>query len=470
MREFMDKDFLLTTDFSRRLYHDYASRMPIIDYHCHIPPREIAEDVRFSTITQVWLGADHYKWRQMRTNGVPERFITGDASDFEKFEKWAETLERAIGNPLYHWSHLELQRYFGIYEPLTKSNAARIYDQCNQKLLEPDMSARGLILKSNVKLLCTTDDPVDDLHWHQMIAADTTFPVQVLPAFRPDNALSIEKETFVGYLGELGDVCGIAIATVSDIKTCLTKRLLYFRENGCKVSDHGLPYVISDFCSEETANAILQKKLRGEMLSSLEVNQYRTHLLTYLGQEYHRLGFVMQLHYGVKRNNNQLMFKKTGPDTGFDCIDTYTPSASLADFLNGLAITGQLPKTILYSLNPADNAAIGTVIGCFQDETAVAKIQQGSAWWFNDNKTGMEEQMTSLANLGLLSNFIGMLTDSRSFLSYTRHEYFRRILCNLLGQWVENGEYPHNLEFLGSVAQDIAFRNCNRYFDFQLSE
>ncbi len=444
--------------------------MPIIDYHCHIPPREIAEDVRFSTITQVWLGADHYKWRQMRTNGVPERYITGDASDFEKFQKWAETLERAIGNPLYHWSHLELQRYFGIYEPLTGANAARIYEECNKKLQEPDMSARGLILKSNVKLLCTTDDPIDDLHWHRQIAADASFPVQVLPAFRPDNALSIEKDTFMDYMKKLGDVCNCVIDSVADVKKCLTERLEFFRANGCKVSDHGLPYVISDFCSEETADSILRKKLLGERISAYEVNLYMTHMLTYLGQEYHRLGFVMQLHYGVKRNNNRLMFQKTGADTGFDCIDSFTPSASLADFLDGLAVTEQLPKTILYSLNPIDNAAIGTIIGCFQDDSTVAKIQQGSAWWFNDNKTGMEDQMTSLANLGLLSNFIGMLTDSRSFLSYTRHEYFRRILCNLLGQWVENGEYPANLEFLGSVAQDIAFRNCNRYFDFQLSE
>ncbi|MDO4316568.1 MAG: glucuronate isomerase [Lachnospiraceae bacterium] len=470
MRNFMDKDFLLTTEFAQRLYHEFAAQMPIIDYHCHIPPREIAEDVHFSTITQVWLGADHYKWRQMRTNGVPERYITGDASDFEKFEKWAETLERAIGNPLYHWSHLELQRYFGIYEPLTKANAARIYEECNKKLQEPSMSARGLILRSNVKLLCTTDDPTDDLHWHKQIADDASFPVKVLPAFRPDNALYIEKDSFAAYLEKLGTVCGRTVASFADLTACLTERLEYFRSFGCKVSDHGLAYVMYEPCTEAQADAILRKKLSGGQISASEELQYKTALLSYLGREYHRLGFVMQLHYGVKRNNNRFVFEKIGPDTGFDCIDSHTPSASLADFLNGLAETEQLPKTVLYSLNPADNAAIGTIIGCFQDESAVAKIQQGSAWWFNDNKTGMEEQMTSLANLGLLANFIGMLTDSRSFLSYTRHEYFRRILCNLIGQWVDAGEYPADLAFLGSVVQDIAFRNCNRYFDFQLSD
>ncbi len=470
MRNFMDKDFLLTTEFAQRLYHEFAAQTPIIDYHCHIPPKEIAEDVRFSTITQVWLGADHYKWRQMRSNGVPERYITGDASDFEKFEKWAETLERAIGNPLYHWSHLELQRYFSIYEPLTKANAARIYEECNKKLKEPSMSARGLILRSNVRLLCTTDDPIDDLRWHKQLAGDKSFPVRVLPAFRPDNALYIEKETFADYIEKLGAVCGRKIVSFSDLTQCLSERLAYFCSLGCKVSDHGLSYVMYEPCTKEQANAIFQKKLAGGKLLPAEELQYKTALLTYLGQEYHRLGLVMQLHYGVKRNNNRYLFNQIGPDTGFDCIDNYTPSACLADFLNGLAETNQLPKTVLYSLNPIDNAAIGSIIGCFQDDSAIAKVQHGSAWWFNDNKTGMEEQMTSLANLGLLSNFIGMLTDSRSFLSYTRHEYFRRILCNLIGQWVDAGEYPANLAFLGSVVQDISFGNCNRYFDFQLSD
>lgn len=471
MKAFMDSDFLLTNDIAKQLYHDYAEKMPIIDYHCHIPPEEIAKDVHFDSITQVWLGADHYKWRQMRTAGVPEEYITGDADDFAKFERWAETLERAIGNPLYHWSHLELQRYFGITEPLTKENCRQIYDRCNEMLKDPAMSARGLILRSNVTLLCTTDDPADDLRWHKMIAEDDSFPVQVLPAFRPDNALYIEKDTFASYINDrLAVSDGQAITSYADLKACLTRRMEYFHSLGCKVSDHGLAYVMCEPCTDEEAEAIFAKRMAGQAVTKQEELQFKTALLTYLGREYARLGFVMQLHYGVKRNNNTRMFRQTGPDTGFDCIDNHTPSASLADFLDGLAVTDELPKTILYSLNPVDNAAIGTILGCFQDSSAIAKIQQGSAWWFNDNKTGMQEQMISLANLGLLANFVGMLTDSRSFLSYTRHEYFRRILCDLIGTWVTNGEYPANLTTLGSMVQDISYNNCLRYFDFSLGE
>ncbi len=471
MKAFMDNDFLLTNEVAKQLYHNYAKKMPIIDYHCHIPPEEIAKDVHFDTITQVWLGADHYKWRQMRSNGVPEEFITGDADDFSKFEYWAETLERAIGNPLYHWSHLELQRYFGIFEPLTKANAREIYDRCNEVLREPSMSARTLILRSGVTLLCTTDDPADDLRWHKMIAEDHTFSVQVLPAFRPDNALYIEKDSFVSYINDrLAVSDGRAISSYEDLRACLTRRMEYFHAHGCKVSDHGLAYVMYEPCTDEEASAIFAKRMSGEPVSKKEELAYKTALLTFLGREYARLGFVMQLHYGVKRNNNTRMFLATGADTGFDCIDNYTPGASLADFLDRLAITDELPKTILYSLNPIDNATIDTIIGCFQDSSAIGKIQHGSAWWFNDNKVGMQEQMTSLANLGLLANFVGMLTDSRSFLSYTRHEYFRRILCDLIGTWVENGEYPANLPFLGSLVQDISYNNCVKYFNFSLGE
>jgi len=465
----MDRDFLLTSETAKTLYHMYAAQMPIIDYHCHIEAREIAEDVHFDTITQLWLGADHYKWRQMRTNGIEERYITGDADDFEKFYAWASTLERAVGNPLYHWSHLELQRYFNIYEPLTTANARRIFDECNEKLKDPSMSAKGLILQSNVKLLCTTDDPADDLKYHKILAADTTFPVKVLPAFRPDNVLYIEKDGFRDYMEKLGAVQHTFIKDIDALLSVLHQRLEYFNVNGCKVSDHGLAYVMYEPCTKDEANRILLKKLNGEAITTEEELQYKTYMLSFLSAEYSRLGWVMQLHYGVKRDNNTYMFQRIGANTGFDCIDNYTPIASLAEFMNSLARTEQLPKTILYSLNPIDNAAIDALIGCFQDSSCVGKIQHGSAWWFNDNKAGMTDQMTSLANLGLLSRFVGMLTDSRSFLSYTRHEYFRRILCEMLGNLVVNGEYPEDMQLLSSIVCDISYNNCNTYFDFKLS-
>ncbi|MBR5712608.1 MAG: glucuronate isomerase [Lachnospiraceae bacterium] len=467
---FMDDNFLLTNETARVLYHQYASAMPIIDYHCHIPAEEIAKDVRFSSITDLWLGADHYKWRAMRLNGVNEELITGNGDPYEKFEAFAATLERAIGNPLYHWSHLELQRYFGITEPLTKESARRIYDQCNQVLNDPSMSARGLILRSNVRLLCTTDDPADDLRWHRMIAMDSTFPVKVLPAFRPDRALEIEKKDFASYIrGSLARACGRNIALYTDLKDALRERIAFFAENGCKISDHGMSYVMYAPCTDEQAEVIFRKALSSEPVDMYEQLQYKTNLLSFLASEYEKAGWVMQLHFGVKRDNNTRLFLQSGANNGCDCIDNYSPASELADFLNSLCKTDSLPKTILYSLNPADNATIGTIIGCFADSSAAGKVQQGSAWWFNDNKRGMEEQMSSLANLGVLGNFVGMLTDSRSFLSYTRHEYFRRILCNLIGTWVTNGEYPCDLTALGSLVSDISFNNCNRYFDFGLT-
>lgn len=464
MKPFLSKDFLLQTETAVRLYHDYASKMPIIDYHCHISPKEIAEDRQFDTITQVWLGGDHYKWRQMRSNGIEEALITGDADDREKFRAWAATLQKAIGNPLYHWSHLELQRYFDIEEPLTVQNCDRIYDLCNEKLRQPDYSAKSLIKRSNVAALCTTDDPVDTLEWHQLIKKDTNFPVQVLPAWRPDKAVGIEKDDYPIYLNQLEKAASCPIRSFRDLKAALQNRMLFFHEQGCRTSDHGLDYVMYSPATEEEANHILQKRLSGTALDLEEIRKFKTACLVYLGKEYHKLGWVMQLHYGVLRNNNTRCFTTLGPDTGFDCISDYTPVQELIRFLNALDCSEELPKTILYSLNPIDNAAIDTVIGCFQDSTAVGKIQHGSAWWFNDHKSGMTEQLTSLANLGLLANFIGMLTDSRSFLSYTRHEYFRRILCNLIGQWVENGEYPNDLDFLGKMVQDISYNNCKKYF------
>lgn len=463
MKKFMDEDFLLSTDTAKHLFHDFAEDLPIIDYHCHLSPQEIAEDVKFDNITQVWLGGDHYKWRQMRSNGVEERFITGDASDREKFQKWAETLEMAVGNPLYHWSHLELQRYFDYHGALNGDTAEEVWNLCNEKL--KNMSARQLILSSNVEMVGTTDDPIDDLHWHKVIAADESFPVKVLPSWRPDKAVNIEKDDFCGYMEKLAEVSEMTISTFVDVKAALTKRMEYFNEAGCLVSDHGLEYVAYAKTSDEEVEEIFSKKMSGKTLTSEEIGKYKMAILLHLGREYHRLHWVMQLHYGVKRDNNRRLFESLGPDAGIDSISTSAPVGELADFLNALEYTNQLPKTIIYSLNPIDNAAIGTIIGCFQSSDAVGKIQQGSAWWFNDNKTGMMEQMTSLANLGLLGNFIGMLTDSRSFLSYTRHEYFRRIVCELIGTWVENGEYPADDKSLCKIIQGISYFNAKRYFE-----
>ena len=466
MKPFLDKDFLLSTPTAQKLFHEYAENMPIIDYHCHINPQEIAEDKMFSNITEVWLGGDHYKWRQMRSNGVDEYYITGDASPREKFQKWAETLEKAIGNPLYHWSHLELRRFFGYEGVLNGRTAEEVWNLCNAKLATKEMSVRGLIKMSNVKLICTTDDPVDNLHWHQVLKADKTFDVKVLPAWRPDKAMNLEKDFYLDYLKQLSEVSGVEIKDFASLKEALKIRMDYFAENGCTVSDHALNFIYFSPASEKTVDAILKKRLAGGTVTEEEQMTFKTAFMQFAAKEYHRRNWVMQLHFGCKRDNNALMYAKLGPDTGFDCIDNYAPAATAADFLNSLVATDELPKTILYSLNPNDKAYIGTLLGCFQDSSAVGKIQQGSAWWFNDHKTGMTEQMTSLANLGLLSNFIGMLTDSRSFLSYTRHEYFRRIMCELIGGWVENGEYPADYVALEEIVKGISYNNCVRYFEF----
>lgn len=470
MKPFLDKDFLLSTPTANKLYHDYAETMPILDYHCHINPQEIAENKKFNNITEVWLGGDHYKWRQMRSNGVDEKYITGDADPREKFQKWAETLEKAIGNPLYHWSHLELRRFFGYEGVLNGDTAEEVWNLCNEKLQTPEMSVRGLIKMSNVTLLCTTDDPVDDLHWHQVIKADDTFDVKVLPAWRPDKAMNLETDFYTDYIKQLSEVSGVEVKDFPSLKEALCRRLDYFAENGCSVSDHALNYIYYAPASEEEVNAILLKRLNGEEVNAGEQLKFKTAFMQFVAKEYHRRNWVMQLHFGCKRNNNALMFEKLGPDTGYDSIDNYAPAATAADFLNSLIATDQLPKTVLYSLNPNDNAYIGTLLGCFQDSSAIGKIQQGSAWWFNDHKQGMIDQMVSLANLGLLSNFIGMLTDSRSFLSYTRHEYFRRIVCELIGGWVENGEYPEDYKALEKIIKGISYNNAVRYFEFPLDE
>lgn len=468
MKAFMDSEFLLSTETAQELFHTYAEKTPILDYHCHINPQEIAEDRQFENIIQVWLGGDHYKWRQMRSNGVDEYYITGGASDSEKFQKWAETLDKAIGNPLFHWSHLELQRYFGYHGVLGADTAEEVWNLCNEKLKQPEMSVRNLIRQSGVTLICTTDDPADDLKWHKVIAADDSFDVKVLPAWRPDKAMNLEKPEYLDYLATLGEAAEMKIASFADLKEALCKRMAFFDSMGCRASDHALEYVMYVPASEEEMEAIFSKRLAGETITREDELKFKTAFMLAVGAEYARLGWAMQLHYGCKRDNNTGMYNKLGPDTGYDCINNYAPSSQTADFLNALNETGKLPKTIIYSLNPNDDEAIGTILGCFQNSDAVGKIQQGSAWWFNDNKTGMMKQMTSLANLGLLGNFIGMLTDSRSFLSYPRHEYFRRILCELLGSWVENGEYPKNMNKLGAIVKGISYNNAVNYFEFPL--
>ncbi len=468
MKVFMDADFLLETETAKSLYHNFAETTPVLDYHCHINPKEIAEDRKFDNITQVWLGGDHYKWRFMRSCGVEEKYITGNAGDKEKFFKWAECVGKAIGNPLFHWSHLELQRYFGYNGVLCAKTAEEVWNLCNAKLQEPTMTARNLVLQSNVTLICTTDDPVDSLEWHKKIAEDETFDVQVLPTWRPDKAMNIEKPDYTDYVALLSNVSGVNISSFKDLKTALVKRMEHFNAHGCKISDHGLEYVMYVPYTEEQAEAIFQKRMAGECVTREEELQFKTAFMVFVGREYARLDWAMQLHYGCKRDNNKAQYRLLGPDTGYDAINTDTSSAELADYLNALAETDELPRTVIYSLNPNDNAAIGTIIGCFQNSAAVGKIQHGSAWWFNDHKTGMTDQMVSLANLGSLSGFVGMLTDSRSFLSYTRHEYFRRILCNLVGNWVENGEYPCDMELLEEIIRGISYNNAKKYFKFNL--
>ena len=468
MKQFMDENFLLQSETAQKLYHAYAADAPILDYHCHINPQEIYEDRQFENITQVWLGGDHYKWRFMRSCGVDEKYITGDASDKEKFLKWAEVLGKAIGNPLFHWSHLELKKYFGYNGVLNKKTAEEVWELCNKRLAEKDMSVRNIIRQSNVTLICTTDDPVDSLEWHKKIAEDDSFDVQVLPAWRPDKAMNIEKVTYLDYISQLSEVSDIKIDTFAALKKALSNRMDFFASMGCSVSDHALEYVMYAPASDDEIEAIFAKRLSGESVTRAEELKFKTAFMLFVGTEYTKRNWVMQLHYGCKRDNNTPMFDRLGPDTGYDCINNYAPSSEMADFLNSLNKNGNLPKTIIYSLNPNDNQAIGTILGCFQDSTAVAKIQQGSAWWFNDHKTGMQDQMISLANLGNLSGFVGMLTDSRSFLSYTRHDYFRRILCNLIGEWVENGEFPADYDTLEEIVKGICYNNSVNYFGFNL--
>ena len=464
---FLDKDFLLDTETARRLYHDVAEGCPIIDYHCHIDPKEIWEDKRYDNITQVWLGGDHYKWRLMRAAGVPEAFITGrEASDHEKFLRWAQVLGRAIGNPLYHWSHLELRRFFGYEGLLNRDTAEEVWELTREMLARPGMSVRGLIGMSNVEVICTTDDPVDSLIWHEKLAADPSFAPAVLPAWRPDKALNLEKETWPDYLRRLSEVSGIAVDSFAALKEALRARMRFFHEHGCRLSDHGLNYVMCAPASEAEIESIFADRLRGEMPTPEQQDAYRTALMAFLAGEYHRLGWAMQLHYGCRRDNNGPMFRKLGPDTGYDCADDRASSAGTAAFLNLLQEADTLPKTLLYSLNANDNAAIDTIIGCFQNDEAVGKLQHGSAWWFNDHIDGMTAHLKSLAAIGYLPGFVGMLTDSRSFLSYPRHEYFRRILCRVIGQWVAEGQFPEDMDTLSGIVRGICCENARNYFGF----
>lgn len=463
MREFMCDDFLLMTDTAKTLYHNYAKNMPIYDFHCHLNPKEIYENKKYKNITEVWLGGDHYKWRAMRSNGVDERYITGDADDKEKFMKWAETIDECYGNPLFHWTHLELKRFFGIDLVLSKETAEEVWNLTNEKLATDKFTARELIKMSNVKTLCTTDDPIDSLEYHIALKEDKSFDVVVNPAFRPDKGIRIEKDEFIPWFNRLEEIYGEKIDSIDKYTSALESRIEFFHQVGCRISDHALDPVVFEKGTKEEVNAILLKKLAGEELTEKEVKQFKTYVMIFLGKEYAKRKWVMQIHVGCIRNNSTRMFNKLGADTGYDAIDDELFLRALSKLLDTLDTTDELPKTIIYNLNPRDNEAIGTLIGCFQDGKTPGKIQFGSGWWFLDQKDGMTRQMTALANLGLLSRFVGMLTDSRSFLSYTRHEYFRRILCNLLGDWVERGELPNNIERLGKMVENICYNNVNNY-------
>lgn len=468
MKKFMDDNFLLETKISEKLYHEYAKEMPIYDYHCHLSPKEIFEDKKFRNITEAWLGGDHYKWRAMRSNGIEEKYITGESRDYDKFLAWAKTLPRAIGNPLYHWAHLELQRYFEITETLSEKTAKSIWEKANELIVKNDFSARSLIKRSNVKVICTTDDPIDNLEYHIKLKEDKDFDVKVLPTFRPDKAVEIKKEDFTSWIEKLANISRIEINNYSNLKHALKDRIDFFHEVGCRISDHGLVDVPYNENTEEEVAGIFLKALNKLEITKLEENKYKTNILHFFGKEYAKRNWTMQIHFGALRNNNANMFKMLGADTGFDSINDSNVAYEISRLLDSLEKEKSLPKTILYTLNPKDNYVLGTMLGNFQGVGIKGKIQFGSGWWFNDNKDGMIEQMKALGNLGLLGNFVGMLTDSRSFLSYTRHEYFRRIMCNLIGKLVENGEYPYDEEILEELIKGIAFNNAKDYFGIEL--
>lgn len=462
MKAFMDDNYLLTNDTAVTLYHEYAKEEPIYDFHNHLNVKELFEDKKFSSITEAWLGFDHYKWRAMRDLGIDEKFITGDASDKEKFDAWASAVPKLIGNPLYSWTHLELQRYFDIYEPLTPETADEIYDKINQLLAQDAYSARNLLLKLKVTKMCTTDDPADNLEYHIGLAKEG-FEIDVYPSFRPDNALHIQKPAFVPYIAKLRDTFGGKLDTVEELVDLLIERLDFFVENGCRLADHGLDEMLYEPTTSEAVNTIYQKVLTGDAPTKSEQGQFLGFVLTRLGRAYHKHNMVMCLHIGPMRNNATRLFEKKGADIGLDSINDGRVAVPLSRFLDALDVDDKLPKTVLFNLNPNDNAVLATMTGNFQGSTAYGKIQFGTAWWFNDHKEGMVQQMIDFANKGALATSVGMLTDSRSFLSFPRHELYRRILCNLFGEWVENGEYPAHIETLGSIVKDICYRNAEKY-------
>jgi len=465
MRPFIHKNFLLKSTISQKLYHEYAADLPIIDYHCHISPQEIAEDKKFENLTEIWLHGDHYKWRAMRTNGIPESGITGDTSDREKFENWAETVPYTLRNPLYHWTHLELKKTFGVEKILNKNTAEEIWTTCNAKLNTAEFSCKGLIKQANVEVICTTDDPIDSLEWHQKIK-ESGFETKVLPSWRADKAMAIDDEGFNDYMDALGSSVDFQIENYNDVLKALQIRQDFFEKMGCKLSDHGLEKFFCEAYTQDEIEHIFLTVRAKEALTVKEILQYKSAVLYELAVMDHNKGWTQQFHIGAIRNNNTAMLQNLGPDTGFDSIGDDLVAKDMSTFLNRLASEEKLTKTILYNLNSSHNEVYATMLGNFQDGSIAGKIQWGSGWWFLDTKDGMEKQLNTLSNLGLLSRFVGMLTDSRSFLSYSRHEYFRRILCNLLGEDVENGLIPNDEAMLKKIVQDICYYNAKNYFNF----
>ncbi|MDC7219390.1 MAG: glucuronate isomerase [Spirochaetales bacterium] len=462
MRNFNDDDFLLNTDTARDLYHNHAALMPIFDYHSHLSAEEIYKDLAYKHISDAWLQFDHYKWRAMRTMGFDESLVTGDESKDKRFAAYALTVQNCIGSPLYHWTHMELKKYFGFNEPLGANNIRKCLDQCNRVLTQEGLTVRKIISQSNVALIGTTDDPIDDLEYHKLIKEDDSIEVKVIPTFRPDVGLAIDKETFTGWIKSLEAVTH-KIASFADLIKALRARIDFFASRGCVSADHGMDYVPYEPAEAVEIEQIFARGLKGEILAKAEIDKYKTALYVELAQSYKEKNWVMQFHMGTMRNNNQKKFATVGKDAGFDSINDHQLAENLSRILSRMNDGNNLPKTVLYTLNPKDNFVLGTMIGNFQEELR-GKMQFGSAWWFNDHKDGMRQQLTDLANLGVLSTFIGMLTDSRSYLSFARHEYFRRILCQLIGEWVEEGEYPNDREFLGKVVEDISYNNAERYF------
>ena len=466
MNGFMDKDFLLDTDCAKKLYHEYCENLPVCDYHCHLSPKEIYENKQPEDISQLWLAGDHYKWRAMRSCGVDESYCTGDKSGREKFEKFAYTLQYAIGNPLYHWAHIELQKYFGINTPLSAKTADEIYNRANAAIASGDFRPQTLIKKSNVKIVCTTDDPADDLKYHALLAAQKDFDCKVLPGFRPDKALGIELPGFAEYINKLGESAGIKIGSYKDVIAALLARVDFFNAAGCRVSDHAFNYMHYVHDSEEQIEASFERAMNGEKISQRDIDAYKTAVMQALGEKYHSLGWAMEIHIGAMRNNNSKMFAALGPDTGFDSVGDDKTAYMLSRFLDSLCSKNKLPKTVLFNLNGKDNIVLATMLGNFQSSEVESKIQFGPAWWFLDTMDGMTQQLKCLANLGILGKFIGMETDSRSFTSYGRHDYFRRILCRLIGRWVEDGWYADDPEMLKEIVCGISYYNAIKYFNF----